>query len=163
MKEEIVAHYFKTIEWVKKLENLSEIVWRTPIQKDKWTIAEIIGHFKVWDTFVLYQRLPYIFGEKELPKAPNTNEVNAESAILSRKKAIEVTSAEFIKIRRNLITAIINLEDHLWCKEFYIGSSKYTLQRYFRGQIEHDLHHFEQVRCLLEKKGSFVDGKLTMD
>lgn len=35
MKEEIVAHYFKTIEWVKELENLSETVWRTPIQKDK--------------------------------------------------------------------------------------------------------------------------------
>ncbi|MGX9135003.1 hypothetical protein ACWV26_11595 [Rummeliibacillus sp. JY-2-4R] len=55
-KEEIIKHQLDSIEFVKSLNALSEKEWRTQIEYGKWTVAEIIGHFKPWDEFVLHKR-----------------------------------------------------------------------------------------------------------
>ncbi|WP_419893827.1 hypothetical protein [Oceanobacillus kimchii] len=79
-KKDIMNHHLNSIEFVKSLASLSEIEWRTQIEEGKWTIAEIIGHFKPWDEFVIKNRLPYIFSDIELPKGPDTEKTNSESA-----------------------------------------------------------------------------------
>lgn len=43
-KEELLIHFEHSIDFVKKLVDTSEEHWRTPIAKDKWTVAEVIGH-----------------------------------------------------------------------------------------------------------------------
>lgn len=147
-KELVLAHYQKTITWVGNLENVTEKEWRTPIENDKWTVAEIVGHFKPWDEFVLCQRLPYLFQNKKLLKAPDNEVMNKESAAFSREHAKETIITEFIVSRKKLMKAINDLPDNLWEKEFYVGRNKHTLFSYFEALKEHDLHHFVQIERL---------------
>jgi len=128
---------------------LSEKQWRTPIDEDKWTIAEVIGHLIPWDEFVLYQRIPYLFTEISLPKSPDTEEINTEAAKDSQIQSKEQIINKFIVSRRSLINAINNLADELWLEDFIIGNSTLTLFNYFSGLIEHDEHHFAQIQKAL--------------
>ncbi|SER56757.1 DinB family protein [Salipaludibacillus aurantiacus] len=145
VKEEIIEHHLKAIGFVSSLSRLSEKEWRTPIAEDKWTIAEIIGHFKPWDEFVMTKRLPYLFSEDKLPKGPDSNEINSRSAALSRQEPQQTTIEKFISTRKNFLKAVKDLPDHLWEQPFSIGQTTLTLYDYLHGLAEHDRHHFEQI------------------
>lgn len=142
-------HYEMTIKWVEKFNDLSESQWRTPIAKEKWTIAEVIGHLIPWDEFVVNKRLPYLFYESELPKSPETELINQQASRTSKSCSKEETINNFIVGRENLIFAITNFEDRYWTQEIPIGKRKLTLADYFEGLVKHDLHHFEQIQQIL--------------
>lgn len=145
-KKEISNHHLNSIEFVKSLDSLSEIEWRTQIEEGKWTIAEIIGHFIPWDEFVIKYRLPYIFSDIELPKGPDTEKTNSESASISRKENKQETINKFISIRKELYEAIIKIPDNCWEKKISIGKTEIILYEYLNGLAEHDCHHFEQIK-----------------
>lgn len=147
-KEQLLMHYENSIEWAKTLLHLTDTEWRTPIAKDKWTIAEIIGHFPAWDQFVLKKRIPYFFTHQELPKAPNENELNDQSSKESQEMTKEEVIAAFVAVRRRLVIAINNIEDELWDQQIKVGETSLTISDYFHGFIKHDLHHFKQVEAL---------------
>jgi len=145
-KETIILHYDKSIKWVADLKKLSEELWRRPIEENKWSSAEIIGHLIPWDEFVLTSRLPYFFQEGSLPKGPEVQQINNEAANESRNKTKEETIEKFIVVRRELINTLNNIEDEKWQQTFYIGNTELTLYRYFSNMVEHDEHHFEQIK-----------------
>ncbi|MFO1446316.1 DinB family protein [Bacillus sp. Bva_UNVM-123] len=151
-QELIILHYEQSIERVKDLRKLSEEQWRRPIDENKWTIAEIIGHFIPWDEFVLTARLPYFFQEGSLPKGPDVQQINNEAASKSRNQTKDKTIEEFIEIRRRLINALNDLDEERWQQVFYIGTSELTLYKYLSNMREHDDHHFEQIRYALQER-----------
>ncbi|WP_026690418.1 DinB family protein [Alteribacter aurantiacus] len=148
-KKEIIEHYKQSIEFVKSLNELSENEWRTPIGKGKWTIAEIIGHFRPWDEFVIQQRIPYLFSEEELPKGPEAKEINNRAAFKTREEVQMITIIKFISTRVVLCKAIEELSDENWERNFTIGKTSLSLYEYFKGLIEHDNHHFNQIKTTL--------------
>ena len=143
-------HNENSIEWVRNLENLSEEQWRTPIAEGKWTIAEVIGHLPAWDQFILDNRIPYLFCNQAMPKAPVIDELNHKSSLESQSKTKGEVISKFITVRRSLIIAINNLADDLWETNIYIGKTAITLADYLRGSVKHDLHHFRQVQEVIE-------------
>ncbi|WP_147803864.1 DinB family protein [Alkalicoccus halolimnae] len=145
-KKDILDHQIKSIEFVKSLHSISEDQWRTPVKEGKWTIAEIIGHFKPWDEFVMKHRLPYLFSAGELPKGPDAQKINVESAAVSRIKSKQETLDTFIITREKLYGELLQIPDELWEREFSIGTSKLNLYDYLRGLAAHDCHHFEQIK-----------------
>ncbi len=148
-KEEILFHFENSIDFVRKLEEIPEENWRTPIAINKWSIAEIIGHLTPWDEFLLNERIPYLFNNTPMPKGPNVEELNHESAEVSRERSKEETISIFINIRRNLIITLNNIDDEMWKKELNIEERALTLYDYLKAFIEHDLHHFEQINKLI--------------
>ncbi|WP_029425025.1 hypothetical protein [Alkalibacillus haloalkaliphilus] len=60
-KNDILDHHLNAIEFAESLYSLSEKQWRTQIKEDKWTIAEIMGHFKPWDEFVIKKTVYLIY------------------------------------------------------------------------------------------------------
>lgn len=148
-KEQIIAHYEKSISRVNNLVELSEKQWRTPIDKDKWTIAEVIGHLTPWDEFVLHQRIPYLFTGVELPKSPDANEINNQASKDSQRQSKKEIIDKFIDSRQSLLKVVKNLANELWLEDFTIGNSKLTLFTYFKGLTEHDEHHFMQIEKAL--------------
>lgn len=150
-KEEIINHHLESIQFVKSLNCLSEKEWRTKIEDNKWTIAEIIGHLKPWDEFVIHKRLPYLFSDSELPKGPNSEKMNAKSASISRKQSKQVTINELISIREKLYEVIKIIPDQQWKKKFSIGETELSLYEYLNGLAKHDIHHFEQIKKVLNK------------
>jgi len=150
-KYEIIERYEHSIEWVRNLQQLSESKWRKPIAEGKWTIAEVVGHLIPWDQFVIENRIPYFFQNKELPKSPIVSEVNGQAAHTSRIRSKEETIEAFISCRKVLLEKIQTIDDSLWGEEITIGKTKLTLYQYFSGLLEHDEHHFQQITNALSK------------
>ncbi|PYZ93348.1 hypothetical protein CR194_09150 [Salipaludibacillus keqinensis] len=148
-KLEITAHYKQSISFVKSLNTLSENEWRTPVGKGKWTVAEIIGHFRPWDEFVIHQRIPYLLSAEELPKGPDAKETNNRSASKAREEVQQITIDKFITTRVELCNAIEELSDENWERNFTIGKTTLSLYEYFKGLTEHDHHHFNQIKNTL--------------
>ncbi|MFC4559271.1 DinB family protein [Virgibacillus kekensis] len=152
-KEEILQHQVKSLDFVNSLLVLSEEEWRTPIEKGKWTIAEIVGHFQFWDEFIVHKRLPYLFSITELPKVPDSDKINAESAELSRAEVKHKTIKRFITARERLCEVITEIPDKDWERKFTIGTTTLSLYDYLNGLAEHDRHHFNQIeRVIMEVK-----------
>ncbi|MEI3605061.1 DinB family protein [Pseudogracilibacillus sp. SE30717A] len=146
LKEEILQHLLDSIEYVESLNDLSEKEWRTRIEEGKWTVAEIIGHFTPWDEFVLHKRLPYLFSEHELPKGPESEKMNAESASISRTEKQQVTIGKFISTRKELYKAMNEIPNDQWEEKFTIGKTTLSLHEYFSSFAQHDHHHFDQIK-----------------
>lgn len=144
-KEIILTHYRNSIIWVKSLEHLSDEKWRMPIEENKWTIAEVIGHLIPWDQFISEQRLPYIFSDKILPTSPDPQRVNAQAAEMSRIKTKEEIIQLFLDSRQRLIDLMTNIPEKQWNTDLQIGNKTISLFTYFLGMIEHDEHHFRQI------------------
>ncbi|MGN8646244.1 DinB family protein [Gracilibacillus sp. HCP3S3_G5_1] len=145
-KQEILQHQLNTIEYVKSLNTLSEMEWRTQILEGKWTVAEIIGHFIPWDEFVLLKRLPFLFSKHELPKSPDTEKTNEKSALISREQNKRVTIDNFVSTRIALYKAIDEIPTEHWEVKILMGKTTLSLYEYFKGLAQHDLHHFEQIK-----------------
>ncbi|WP_418301941.1 DinB family protein [Lysinibacillus fusiformis] len=149
-KKSIIKHYEQSLIWVKELRNLSEDQWRMPIESGKWSISEVIGHLTPWDTFVLEHRIPYLFINTSLPKGPDIAHMNTKAAEKSREQHLEKTIIEFVLARRQLLQTIQQFTDEQWQQSFSIGQSNITIEDYFGGLIDHDLHHFSQIQNVLD-------------
>ncbi|WP_025113642.1 DinB family protein [Lysinibacillus fusiformis] len=149
-KKSIIKHYEQSLIWVKELRNLSEDQWRMPIESGKWSVSEVIGHLTPWDTFVLEHRIPYLFINTSLPKGPDIALMNTKAAEKSREQHLEKTIIEFVLARRQLLQTIQQFTDEQWQQSFSIGQSNITIEDYFGGLIDHDLHHFSQIQNVLD-------------
>lgn len=148
-KQNILSHYEQSILWVKELEQLSEEQWRTPIKEGKWSIAEVIGHLIPWDEFIINDRMPYFFKDIDLPKGPDAQVLNNQAAAESRTRKKEETIERFAATRQTLLSALQEIDDKFWSKELNIGKSTLSLAAYFQGMVEHDNHHFEQIKKVI--------------
>lgn len=149
-KKSIIAHLKQSIDWVESLTGLNENDWRKPVGLDKWSVAEVIGHFKPWDEFVFNQRLPYLLKQASLPKAPDANSLNHESVKISRENTKEFIIEEFVNTRKRLLKTLIELKDEFWEDEFTLGVSKFMLASYFHRLKEHDIKHFQQIAGIVD-------------
>ena len=148
-RSKILEHHQNFIIFIKNLSNFDEQLLRKPIDEGKWSVIEIIGHFYAWDEFVLQSRIPYLFKSTDLPKGPNTKDLNTQSAVLARTEDIEITLKKCILIRNKLLNQISQIPDDDWLIELQINQSKLTLYEYLKGLMEHDVHHIKQIKYAL--------------
>lgn len=149
-KSEIVAHQHHFIRFIEGLENFNEHVLLTPIRDGKWSTIEIIGHFYAWDEFVLQNRMPYLLTNSSLPLSPNADDLNLYSAHLARNEPIQHTFDKCIRIRKELIETLSELPEENWLAELTINHSSLSLYSYFKGLMEHDIHHMRQIHTFLK-------------
>jgi len=148
-KDIILNHHLNAVKWVESLLEVSEELWRKPIAENKWTVAEVVGHLVFWDEFVLNNRIPYFFTDKEMPKSLDVEEVNRQAAYESRNSSKKEIIRKFMTARKQIIDEIKNFEDNLLSKEFSIGTRQLTLYEYFNGLAEHDNYHFDQIKQIM--------------
>ncbi|WP_194840878.1 DinB family protein [Filobacillus milosensis] len=151
LKKEILNHQQNSIDFVRSLVNLSEKEWRTPIEEGKWSIAEIVAHFKPWDEFITNQRIPFLITNQSLPNSPNVDELNKESALFARKESKQTIINNFVKARTELYEATKEISDEWWEKTIIIKATTLSLYDYFNGLAQHDSHHSEQIKQYVEK------------
>lgn len=149
-KEKILNHYKQSVEFVEKLKELTNSIWFQPISENKWSICEIIGHLIYWDRFIIEKRFPYLTLENQQLEIPNVQEMNKQAAIESKRKMKDVVVKEFVDERYKLIGLLSNLSQEEFNQSIVIGKSHLIMSGYFEGLIEHDLHHFQQIKdCLI--------------
>ena len=152
-RSKILEHHQNFIIFIKNLSNFGEQLLRKPIDEGKWSVIEIIGHFYAWDEFVLQYRIPYLFKRADLPKGPNTKDLNIQSALLARTEDIETTLKKCIRIRNELFSQLSKIPNDNWLIELQINQLKLTLYEYLKGLMEHDVHHIKQIKSALRLDG----------
>lgn len=148
-KEKILNHYKQSVEFVEKLKVLTDSIWFQPISENKWSTCEIIGHLIYWDRFMIEKRLPYLTLENQQLEIPNVQEMNRQAAIESKRKMKDIVVKEFVDERYKLIALLSKLSQEEFSQSIVIGKSHLIMSEYFEGLIEHDLHHFQQIKDFL--------------
>ena len=115
-KTYVIKHYIKSLDWVDNLRGLSGKQWYMPIEPEKWSVAEVIGHLLSWDDFVLNHQIPFLFTGGHLPKGSDVAHLNTMAAEKSREQAMEETLNDFISTRSRLLQPI-----QQWQQSFKIG------------------------------------------
>lgn len=150
-KERIITLMRGSIQSVIRYIDLSDYLLRIPMEVDKWSIFETIGHLTAWDQFILKKRLPHLI--QGIPVSPIYNiDVHIEKYM---KDICQIPTYEilryFIQVRKMLITQIMQMSDKSWCRVVKIGQKEQTMAQYFQQLIEHDEKHFRQIDRYLEK------------
>lgn len=155
-KAEILAHFQASMKWIEGMREWEEKNWRSPIGEGKWTVAEVVGHLGPWDRFFVKERLQPILAGHQLEPYPGFDQFNAESARLAREQTKDDTVREFLLTRKVLVDELATVPEHKWKEPFRIGQHETNLEDYFTGLVEHDEHHFEQIRQALDLKGRWT-------
>ncbi|GIP26178.1 hypothetical protein J23TS9_13080 [Paenibacillus sp. J23TS9] len=145
MSNKAALSYGQTAEEILKYKELDEQRLLEPIREGKWSVKEIIGHLYYWDKFILGNHVPYMNEGTNLNAFPNHD--------LHNREAIEYISVftttgslidEFVLNRRLLIEAISGIDSNA---KFTIGSGKrqFTVDKYLKIFIDHDIHHLKQM------------------
>lgn len=145
MYDTLIKHEQLAIEFVEALARLTEEDWRRPIAEGKWSIAEIIGHFDFWDTFLLTERLPHFFKQQHFQPAPTPETINVHTATFARNEPQQSIINRFTHNRQQLVDKMKALSKEQWEERLHIGDVSVTVFEYFVSQMTHDMQHFEQI------------------
>ncbi|UOQ92597.1 DinB family protein [Halobacillus shinanisalinarum] len=151
-KQQVIAHLEDSIDWVQSLNQLPEEAWRLPIEQGKWSVAEVIRHLVLWDEFIINKRLPYLFTSQDMPVPPDVEVMNEKAAIHARNDSKEETVDLFEQTRSELVDRLNDIEDIRYEEAISLQASKESLYEYLEGIMQHDVHHFEQIKQVLNDK-----------
>ncbi|WP_136605642.1 DinB family protein [Paenibacillus dokdonensis] len=145
MNNKSALNYGQTAEEILKYKEFDEQRLLEPISEGKWSVKEIIGHLYYWDKFIVGNHVPCMNEGANMNAFPNHD--------LHNREAIEYISVftttgslidEFVLNRRLLIEAISGIDNNA---KFTIGSGKrqFTVDKYLKIFIDHDIHHLKQM------------------
>ncbi|MDX8365208.1 DinB family protein [Cytobacillus sp. IB215665] len=149
-KDYIIERKLMLTDWSQSLNNMSDELWLKPIKKGSWATADIISHFKLWDMFLIENRLSYLVRGEAFPKI----EVDVEGM---NKKASDYARSgiskndlidEFISVRKELVSIINHFPVEKFnqpCK----GKEHLSLCDYLSSMVDHDIHHKKQIEDFL--------------
>ncbi|QPC46970.1 DinB family protein [Mangrovibacillus cuniculi] len=117
----------------------------TPIAKDKWSPIQIIGHILYWDIFTLEKMIPLMKNGATLPAFPDHGQHNHEAMkYIERFVDVDEIINEFVSTRNLLVNEFENLDRSI---TFIIENEPgpYTLERYIKIFLDHDIYHLNQI------------------
>ncbi|WP_377891214.1 DinB family protein [Alkalihalobacillus sp. R86527] len=152
----ILDQYASLPDWLEEtVKQVSEETFFTPIKESKWSIAEVLAHLRVWDTYLLEERLPFIQNEAKLEKnsisVEKTNSIAAKYA-MSGKSQSELIH-ETILERQKVVARLQEFTPEEWEYTFYIDKYPLCLTSYIKGLVEHDYHHKLQIEVFITEQG----------
>lgn len=150
VKTEIIKHHLDFMEFARFLLTLDKRLLRKPISEGKWSTVEIIGHLAAWDEFVLRDRIPYFFRRNTFPAGPDVVIFNEQAALKAREIEVIFVIDAFLNGRIQLVEWLREIPQELWFAEIKINQSTLTLSSYFKGLMEHDLHHMGQIKRIIK-------------
>ena len=151
-KYEILEHHHNFLYFLQSLKKLNENLLRKPISEGKWSVIEIISHFRFWDEFIVQNRTPYFLTNSSLPPSPNADDLNFHDSLQARHDTIQHTFKKCIRVRRELMKTLNELPEEKWLAELNINQSTLTLYTYFKGLMEHDIHHLNQIQSFIKNE-----------
>ncbi|MGF9966455.1 DinB family protein [Bacillus rhizoplanae] len=144
----VIEELNQLISFLISLEAVNEKIFFSPICEGKWSTAAIISHFMYWDRYILEERLEGMVNGELLPKSKvKLEDMNrlAEEYAHSGISMVQLIQ-EVCETRKRLLNSLVDRELEVI---FHIGSKEMTVNEYFRGMVEHDIHHIKQIRGFL--------------
>ncbi|WP_062240068.1 DinB family protein [Fictibacillus sp. FJAT-27399] len=149
----LLKSFAEQVDWLEELRTVKEELWLEPISSGKWSIGEVVSHFKAWDLFVIHHRLPYFLEHQAFPE----NEVDSERMNQDASRYAKFGVSKFqllqeaIETRANLVQQLQMIPEEWWIQSFYYKNKTLTLAAYIEGLSEHDKHHQNQISLFLQK------------
>ncbi len=156
VERSVLAQYASLPDWlIQTVKTLSDDTFFTPIKPNKWSVAEIVAHLRVWDTYLLEERLPYIQKEARLKKSSvSVESVNLKASKYAKSgKSMDDLIEECILERRNVVAKLNEFTLEEWEHTFYIDNYPLCLTSYIKGLVEHDHHHKLQIEVFMNEQG----------
>jgi hypothetical protein len=149
-KQRIIEEKIKFLEWVLTLQLVPERFWVIPFKKGSWGPAEVIAHFSFWDKFVIENRLRPVLYNEEMPSIPvDVQQVNNQAAAYAKKKSPIEIIQNFKENRLLLVSLLEDMADEIFLQP--VGGKDILWKQYFKGLIEHDEKHRQQMEEHLKK------------
>lgn len=134
------------------LRKLNSLNLTTPIAQDKWSPIQIIGHILYWDIFTLEKMVPLMKHGASLPAFPDHDQHNHEAMkYIERFENVNEIINEFVSTRNQLVKDCEKLDRSI---TFTIEEEPgpYTLERYIKIFLDHDIYHLNQIMESIRQK-----------
>ncbi|WP_430786766.1 DinB family protein [Virgibacillus flavescens] len=145
MLNNAISNFKDTTKKIEELKRLPDSTLTTPIQKDKWSIREIIGHVYYWDKFNLEKMVPFMLNDAILQAFPDHDLHNKEALEhIDKFESVEQIIDTFVSTRRKLAAELSSIDEDV---EFQIENEpiEFTVESFVSIFIEHDSHHLQQI------------------
>lgn len=152
-KDELIMEFELARDWVNSLKDYPEKDFFNPIEKDKWSVAEIITHLAYWDKYVLEEILPNMKQNADI-KSIDFQELNdqASSYALSGITFMSLID-QFVNGRKDLVTKLREKSDAEFLVHFKINGEEideysgapFSMYSYISSFVWHDHHHKKQI------------------
>lgn len=151
-KQQILDDLTHLIAWCESLKELTDDLWFKSFKEGSWGTADVISHFISWDQFLLDYRIPFIIHSEDFPTVKvDTDTINLEASRYAHSGiSKEHLINECILIRKKLVSLIESIPAEKFHESISVGNSSYILSDYFKGHIEHDQTHKNQIDAFLE-------------
>ncbi|KYG29392.1 DinB family protein [Alkalihalobacillus trypoxylicola] len=130
---------------IRSLKNEDVHLLIQTVQKDKWSIREIIAHLYGWDRFNLQEMVPLMDDRATLPAFPDHDTHNKKVISELKGKSVYEIIDLFIETRQRLVDELQKMEPKA---TFKIGTGKreFSNESFTKIFIKHDSHHLQQIR-----------------
>ena len=126
---------------IRKIESLTEEVFKTHIVTGTWTAKEIFAHVAAWDLIFADMSKKMVNGEP-LPEKPDFNALNAHEV----KKRQHLTRAEMVDEVRKNRKYYMNYLASLTEEQLTDNQYTFTILELAESIIAHDNHHLQQIK-----------------
>ncbi|WP_456271385.1 hypothetical protein [Bacillus sp. AK031] len=156
-KQRIIKEKTKIIDWVLTWQEVPESYWVLPIREGAWGPVEVIAHFSFWDKFVIDNRLkPFLLKEEPRSDTVDVQQLNDGAASYAKKRTPAEIIQDFKKTRLLLVSMVEALPKEIFSQP--MAGKDITWSHYFKGLIEHDEEHCQQIEEHFKKISTSNSG-----
>jgi|GEM_PF-478177 len=161
-KDELITEFEQAQDWVISLKKHSENDFFKPIAKDKWSVAEIIGHLAYWDKYVLEEILPNMKQNADI-NSIDFQELNNQASNYALSGIFGMSLIDqFVEGRERLVAELKGKSDAEFYVQFKINGDEvdpdsgapFSMYSYISSFIWHDNHHKKQIIAFFNSKYS---------
>ncbi|MDP5273595.1 DinB family protein [Chengkuizengella axinellae] len=151
MKKDLLNELLQINSWALNLRKLDQETIYQPLAEHKWSIAEILSHLMLWDRYILHERIPLMVPNASLKSDVNVSEMNSKASEYTRSKvSFEEIINNLVDSRERIVSILEHKTEDELSSTFKINNNELNLISYFKGTVQHDEHHMQQINDFLK-------------
>ncbi|MFC5447215.1 DinB family protein [Paenibacillus aestuarii] len=151
LKTEFIQRMEPYLDFVQSLETIAEGAWTSPLAEGKWRVCDVISHMMLWDRRFMEMTIePIALGTPLTYKSTDFHAFNRSAAVYASQVSKDQLLGEALRVREQILAYLRDIPEAKYAESFLDGDGHpFTLPAYVEDFAEHDHHHSEQIRQLL--------------
>ncbi|WP_017473835.1 DinB family protein [Amphibacillus jilinensis] len=160
--QDLIHAFEETEDWLESLKKYSDEWFFQPIEKEKWTVADIITHMRFWDQYMLEIVIPQMKEGADVRTEEDYQKTNDQAIVYVQhsNKTSQQLIDEAITMRKKVIEYLRQRTEQDFFARFTVNGEvidqftgyPHTLYNFIAGFLWHDHHHKDQVEHFFSKR-----------
>ncbi|MBM7542075.1 DinB family protein [Amphibacillus cookii] len=160
--QDLIDAFEQTEDWFESLKKHNDECFFQPIEKGKWTVADIITHIRFWDQYMLDVTIPQMTEGADVRTEEDFQKINDQAIayVQHSNKTSEQLIDEAITMRQKLVDHLRQKTEQDFFTHFTLNGEAidqftgypHSLYNYTAGFLWHDHHHKDQVDDFYSKR-----------